>query len=75
MLVVLVVSERSQCLPYNAERQARQPLVPFLTPLVWRSRVSNLRPPASEGDALPLELSGPVLFDVQDAPFYDSDIL
>ena len=23
MLVVLVVSERSQCLPYNAERQAR----------------------------------------------------
>ena len=37
------------------------PLVPFLTPLEWRSRVSNLQPPAPEADALPLELSGPVL--------------
>ena len=32
----------------------------IFTPLVWRGRGSNLRPPDPEADALPLELSGPV---------------
>ena len=56
MLVVryLLGEERSQCLPYNAEHQARSPLVPFLTPLVWRGGDSNPRPPDPEADALPL---------------------
>ena len=39
---------------------ARELPVPFFTPLVWRGRGSNLRPPDPEADALPLELSGPV---------------
>ena len=55
MLVVrYLLEKRSQCLPYNAEHQARLPLVPFLTPLVWRGRDSNPRPPDPEADALPL---------------------
>ena len=45
-------------MPYNAERQARKPLVPFLTPLVWRGQGSNPRPPAPEADALPFALPG-----------------
>ena len=35
---------------------ARELPVPFFTPLVWRGRGSNLRPPDPEADALPLEL-------------------
>ena len=40
--------------PFNAERQARNSLVPFITSLVWRGRGSNPRPPALKADALPL---------------------
>ena len=40
---------------------ARELPVPFFTPLVYRGRGSNLRPPDPEADALPLELSGPVV--------------
>ena len=62
MLVVRYFGEkRSQCLPYNAKCQARQPLLPFVTLLVWRGQVLNLQPPSSETKALPPELSGPVV--------------
>ena len=46
----------SACL-MNAERQARQPLVPFLR--LWYDTGSNLRPPTPEADALTITLSGP----------------
>ena len=38
---------------------ARELLVPFLTPLVWRDRGANPRPTAPEADALTTRLSGP----------------
>ena len=63
--------EESQCLSYNVERQARQPLVPFLTPSVWHVQVLNPRPPAPEEDALPLELSGPVSLSHSTGSFYE----
>ena len=34
---ICVRERRSPCLPENAAHQARYPLVPFLTPLVWHS--------------------------------------
>ena len=39
---------------------ARELLVPFLTPLVWRDRGANPRPTAPQADALTTRLSGPV---------------
>ena len=39
---------------------ARELLVPFLTPLVWRDRGANPRSTAPEADALTTRLSGPV---------------
>ena len=38
---------------------ARELLVPFLTPLVWRDRGANPRPTAPEAHALTTRLSGP----------------
>ena len=38
---------------------ARELLVPFLRPLVWRGRGANPRPTAPEADALTTRLSGP----------------
>ena len=40
---------------------ARELLVPFLTPLVWRDRGANPRSTAPEADALTTRLSGPVI--------------
>ena len=40
---------------------AREILVPFLTPLVWRNRGANPRPTTPEADALTTRLSGPVV--------------
>ena len=39
---------------------ARELLVSFLTPLVWRDRGANQRSTAPEADALTTRLSGPV---------------
>ena len=39
---------------------ARELLVPFLTPLVWRDRGANPRSTAPKADALTTRLSGPV---------------
>ena len=39
---------------------ARELLVPFLTPLVWRDRGANPRPTAPEADALTTRLTGKV---------------
>ena len=52
MLVVSESREASACSPSKVATGT------ILMPLVWRGRVSNLRPPAPE-DTLPLELSGP----------------
>ena len=43
-----VWEKRSQFFPLNAERQARELLVPFFTSLVWRGRGLNPRPPELE---------------------------
>ena len=38
----------------DAERQAKEQLVPFLKSLVWPGRGSNPQPPGHKADALPL---------------------
>ena len=58
---MLVVSERraSACLIMLSAKQGSH-WYHFLTPLVWRGRDSNPRPPAPEADTLPFAPSGPV---------------
>ena len=54
--VFAVKKEKEPDVPFNAERQARVHLVPFLTSSVWRGRESNPRPPALNDDALATKL-------------------
>ena len=72
--------DKSQCLaysdlPFNAEHQARNPLVSFLTPLVRPCQGINTLPTtAAKANTLTTELSGPVglsslLFEPQSKKF------
>ena len=56
-------------------RQARNPLVPVFTFLVWRVRGSNPRPPAPKVDALSLGNWGPVYFNFSSIKFHQSEII
>ena len=53
-----VWEKRSQFFPFNAERQAREALVPFFTSVVWRGQDLEAAPTTLEAGALPLVYRG-----------------